>query len=177
MVSVEAGFNYGFTVGLKKDGRVIFAGSNDNGAFNDVYTWRDIVNIKAGNNHIVGLKADGTVVAVGRNDHGQCEVGKWRDIVSISCGTEHTVGLKKDGTLVATGYNPNGRCDVSEWKDIIAVVTSKLNAASQDVTVGIKKDGTILCTDFRSEMEYHLFGEDKLIITPMPTRTLPWSLF
>ena len=177
MVSVEAGSNYDFTVGLKKDGRVIFTGSNDNGAFNDVYTWRDIVNIKAGNNHIVGLKADGTVVAAGRNNQGQCEVGKWRDIVSISCGTEHTVGLKKDGTLVATGYNPNGRCDVSEWKDIIAVVTSKLNAASQDVTVGIKKDGTILCTDFRSKMEYHLFGEDKLIITPMPTRTLPWSLF
>ena len=125
------------TVGLKADGMVVAAGSNDDWQCN-MSDWTDIVSISAGNYHTVGLKADGTVVATGRNWAGQCDVSYWRDIVSIAAGNDHTVGLKADGTVVATGRNYEGQCNVSDWTDIVSI------AAGYDHTVGLKADGTVV---------------------------------
>ena len=132
---IAAGFAH--TVGLKADGMVVAAGSNDDGQCN-VRDWRDIVSIAAGAYHTVGLKADGTVVATGRNSSGQCDVSDWTDIVSIAASAGHTVGLKADGTVVAAGYNGSGRCNVRGWTDIVSI------AAGWDHTVGLKTDGTVV---------------------------------
>ena len=132
---IAAGYNY--TIGLKNDGTLISAGSNDSGQC-DVSNWKDIVSIFAGFIHTVGLKSDGTVVAVGENDYGQCDVSNWKDIIAISAGDNHTVGLKSDGTVVAVGENDYGQCDVSNWKDIIAI------SAGDNHTVGLKSDGTVV---------------------------------
>ena len=134
---IAAGWDH--TVGLKVDGTVVAAGSNDAGQCN-VRDWTDIVSIAAGSYHTVGLKADGTVVAAGDNGRGQCDVSDWTDIVSIAEGSFHTVGLKADGTVVAAGWNDDGQCDVSDWQDIVSIAVGKVH------TVGLKADGTVVAT-------------------------------
>ena len=134
---IAAGWDH--TVGLKVDGTVVAAGSNDAGQCN-VRDWTDIVSIAAGSYHTVGLKADGTVVAAGDNGRGQCDVSDWTDIVSIAEGSFHTVGLKADGTVVAAGWNDDGQCDVSDWQDIVSIAAGKV------LTVGLKADGTVVAT-------------------------------
>ncbi len=125
------------TVGLKADGTVVAAGSNDNGQC-DASGWTNIIAISAGGLHTVGLKADGTVVATGSNSFHQCDVSDWTDIVAISAGYSHTVGLKADGTVVAVSNNMSGKCNVSGWTDIVAV------SAGSAHTVGLKADGTVV---------------------------------
>ena len=109
-----------------------------------VSSWRNIIEISAGDNHIVGLKSDGTVL-VARPDnsyefpyYSQRDVGNWRDLVSVSAGDIHTLGLKADGTVVAVGQNVDGRCDVSEWTDIVAI------SAGNSHSVGLRSDGTVV---------------------------------
>ena len=139
------------TVGLKTDGTVVAAGSNDDGQCN-VRDWTDIVSIAAGDDHTVGLKADGTVVAAGDNGHGQCKARGWTDIVSIAAGISYTVGLKADGTVVAAGWNDDGQCDVRDWTDIVSI------AAGIFHTVGLKADGTVVATGKNDDGQCNVSG-------------------
>lgn len=132
---IAAGYNY--TIGLKNDGTLISAGSNDSGQC-DVSDWKDIVAVSAGNRHTVGLKSDGTVVAAGSNNYGECNIEDWKDIKQISAGDLYTVGLKNDGTVIAVGTNDTGQCDVTSWKEIVSI------SAGFTHTVGLKSDGTVV---------------------------------
>ena len=132
---IAAGYNY--TIGLKNDGTLISAGSNDSGQC-DVSDWKDIVAVSAGNRHTVGLKSDGTVVAAGSNNYGECNIEDWKDIKQISAGHCYTVGLKNDGTVIATGSGEYGKCGVTSWKDIVSI------SAGFTHTVGLKSDGTVV---------------------------------
>ena len=127
------------TVGLRSDGTVVAAGSNEDGEC-DVSDWRDIIAVSTGKCSIVGLKSDGTVAAVGYNEDGKCEVSGWRNITAISSGEYHTVGLRADGTVVAAGSTIDGQCSVSGWRDIVAV------SAGSDFTAGLRSDGTVVAT-------------------------------
>ena len=127
------------TVGLRSDGTVVAAGSNEDGEC-DVSDWRDIIAVSTGNGCIFGLKANGTVIAVGNNLDEQCEVSNWTNIVAVSAGQWHTVGLRADGTVVAAGSTIDGQCSVSGWRDIVAV------SAGSDFTAGLRSDGTVVAT-------------------------------
>ena len=127
------------TVGLRSDGTVVAAGSNEDGEC-DVSDWRDIIAVSTGNGCIFGLKANGTVIAVGNNLDEQCEVSNWTNIVAVSAGQWHTVGLRADGTVVAVGSTIDGQCSVSGWRDIVAV------SAGSDFTAGLRSDGTVVAT-------------------------------
>ena len=127
------------TVGLRSDGTVVAAGSNEDGEC-DVSDWRDIIAVSTGNGCIFGLKANGTVIAVGNNLDEQCEVSNWTNIVAVSAGQWHTVGLRADGTVVAVGSTIDGQCSVSGWTDIVAV------SAGSDFTAGLRSDGTVVAT-------------------------------
>ena len=127
------------TVGLRSDGTVVAAGSNEDGEC-DVSDWRDIIAVSTGNGCIFGLKANGTVTAVGNNLDEQCEVSNWTNIVAVSAGQWHTVGLRADGTVVAVGSTIDGQCSVSGWRDIVAV------SAGSDFTAGLRSDGTVVAT-------------------------------
>ena len=121
--------------GVKADGTVVLAGKTD--GLSEVSSWRDIVAVAAGDNHVVGLKEDGTVVAAGSNDAGQCDVSKWRDIAAIAAGKKHTVGLKRNGTVVAVGRNSDRQCEVSKWRDVMAI------AAGGDRTLVLQKNRNV----------------------------------
>lgn len=84
-------------------------------------SWRDIIEVSAGEYYTLGLREDGSVIATGKNEFGQCNISDWRDIIAISAGTRHSVGLRADGTVVAVGENKDGQCNVSGWRDIVAV--------------------------------------------------------
>ena len=127
------------TVGLRSDGTVVAAGSNEDGEC-DVSDWRDIIAVSTGNGCIFGLKANGTVIAIGHNLDEQCEVSNWTNIVAVSAGQWHTVGLRADGTVVAVGSTIDGQCSVSGWRDIVAV------SAGSDFTAGLRSDGTVVAT-------------------------------
>ncbi len=120
-------------VGLRKDGTVVAAGGNKNGACN-VENWKDIILVACGEYHTVGLKKNGTVIAAGRNKDGECNVENWKDIISVSCGKYHTVGLRKDGTVVATGRNKYGACNVGHWQNVQFVF------CGEQVTIGVKAE-------------------------------------
>jgi hypothetical protein len=140
IVSVSSGceaYAYNLlTVGLKKDGTVVYADCLENDDNYSITSWTHMKAVEAGGYHIVGLKEDGTVVATG--DSSESSVSKWSDIVAISAGSRYTVGLKSDGTVVASGLNDENQCDVSRWMNIVSV------SAGMNHTVGLRDDGTVV---------------------------------
>lgn len=129
--------NIDYAFGLRSDGTVLAAGSNNYGNC-DVSDWTDIVALVCGSHHTVGLRSDGTVLAVGGNHQGQCDVSDWRDVVSIACGPFSTLGLRRDGTVLAVGNNDKGQCDVGDWRDVAAIYPAG------NRTFGLRRDGTVL---------------------------------
>ncbi|WP_418303035.1 Ig-like domain-containing protein [Neobacillus drentensis] len=135
MVAVSS--SYWNTVGLKKDGTVVFTGDNRYGRIY-VGDWKDIVAITSGNDHVVGLKKDGTVVTTGNGFAGQRNTDNWKGIVDIAAGMDFTVGLKSDGTVVGVGYNPYGQISLGDWRNIRDI------SANEYQTIGLRNDGTII---------------------------------
>lgn len=128
------------TVGLKADGTVVAAGSNEYGQCN-VQDWTNIVAITADSKHTVGLRADGTVVAVGETtipyyDYNRCDVGSWENIIAISVNEHQTLGLRVDGTVITTGSSNWDQDDIADWTDIVAISAANWNV------LGLKADGT-----------------------------------
>ena len=156
------------TVGLKADGTVLAAGSNEYGQC-DVSGWTNVVAVSAGVWNTVGLKADGTVVATrgGYNGSGQWDVSGWTDVVAVSAGSMHTVGLKADGTVVATKGNSSGCCDVSGWTDVVAV------SAGWNYTVGLLADGTVVAAGNNNHGQCNVSGwTDVVAISAVGSHTV-----
>ena len=102
---------YDFTVGLTKEGNVLFAGNKGNFQDNSLTEWKDITGIAAGSDYIVAVDKFGFVYAAGDNRQGQCDVSNWHQVESIAAGYDHTVALGKNNELLAAGYNGNGQCN------------------------------------------------------------------
>lgn len=137
---LAAGASY--TVGLKKDGTVIFTTISDeehDEGETAVEDWEDIIAVSAGYNFTVGLKKDGTVICT--NAFRQSYVEDWEDIIAVSSGSG-VVGLKKDGTVV-TEYEDE---ELAKFKDIVAV------SVGGNCIVCLKKDGTIACAPFDTQV-------------------------
>lgn len=135
-------------VGLRRDGSLLFEGSDHAGQQHAVRHWSGITAVSAGAQHIVGLFADGTVRAAGENAAEQCNVQNWTDITAIAAGAFHTVGLRKDGTVCAIGNNNRNQCNVQDWTDIISI------AAGHFHTVGLCKDGTVKVAGATDDKQY-----------------------
>ena len=165
IVAVAAGYRH--TVGLRADGTVAVAGAPIGYGYSfsmaandiipigdsDVYKWKDIVAIAAGNDFTLGLKSDGTVVAAGNNKYVQFDVSSWHDIVSIAAGGRHAVGLKSDGTVVVIGEDyaiNNIKNNQSDWRDIMEV------AAGESHIVGLRADGTVVAA---GGLQPYVYGE------------------
>ncbi len=130
---------YDFILGLKADGTVIAAGSNEYGKC-DVSHWKDITAISASASFAVGLKKDGTVLFSGYND-GDLQVEDWTDIIQITAGQHIIAGLKKDGTVVATGPSYYNLDEVKNWTDIV-----KISGYKDLGITGYKRDGSTVNT-------------------------------
>lgn len=121
---------------VRTDGTVRLAGRC---SFKDrIRTWRNIVSVSCGRDHVVGLRRDGTVVAAGENNGGQCNVENWKNVISIDAGYNCTVGLCSDGTVLTISRLSD---EVKSWKNIIAV-----GVGSFDYVVGLRQDGSVVST-------------------------------
>lgn len=134
-----------FTIGLKLNGTLCLAQSNNNEFYSfskRINEFNNIVSVATGSQQILGIREDGTVIAAGINDCGQCNVGNWNKIVSVSVGDRHSVGLKSDGTVVSTKFIGNkkyyGQCNTDNWTDIVAISAGSFH------TLGLKSDGTVI---------------------------------
>lgn len=81
---IRTACGYHFTLGLRNDGKIMYAGSEDVEALiGECKQWNDIVLIDSSgvSDYVVALRTDGTVMATGENNCGQCDVSNWRDIV------------------------------------------------------------------------------------------------
>lgn len=113
----------GCTVGLRKDGTVLYAGNGLAGADN-VAAWRDIVQIAATSDVTYGLLDNGKVICTPYDadkdkkkavpDKGQRMVDEWHDIVSIWTGKDFVIGLRKDGKVMFAGDGSDGLGDVQD---------------------------------------------------------------
>jgi hypothetical protein len=85
------------TVGLKKDGSVVTAGSE-----NEMPEWKEIVYICGD----FGLKSNGDVLFAGYDKNIRNKVMTWKNIVYIKeLSYNNIVGLMADGTVVSTDSN------------------------------------------------------------------------
>lgn len=127
-------------VGLKRDGSVVTAGSNDSKQLSGVASWSEVAVISAGDVHTAALLKNGTVVATGHYvwNYDITKLYSSSPIISIASGYLHTVALHEDGTVTAIGSNEYGQCDVSNWRDIIAVY------AGTEHTLGLRLDGSVV---------------------------------
>jgi len=135
-ISIGYGTESSHVVGLKADGEVIAAGSNESGQCN-TQQWRDIVAVSAGSKFTAGLKSDGSLIFAGGNIIGSTQINS-RDITSFSLGGSHFVILKTGGFVDAVGNNDFGQCDTQEWRDITAISAGFIH------TVGLRGDGTVI---------------------------------
>ncbi len=134
------------SIGLRSDGTVISAGSNENGQRN-VSDWENIAHVDASDTMTVGASWDGKAYTTSSDEALQNAVSAWSGIVMVSAGDAHVVGLKNDGTVVAAGDNSMGQCDVSAWTDITMI------AADANHTIGLKKDGTVVAAGDNSSRQ------------------------
>ena len=144
IVAISAGPT--FTIGLRKDGSLIFTGKMTESMEQDMRDWQNIKQISlpcgGAETFVVGLKYDGTIVYSGAySDVFVPEISQWSDIEEVETGFCHIVGRKSDGTVVTTEYNSYEKFPVQEarqWSDIIDI------AAGLTYTLGVKCDGTVV---------------------------------
>ena len=101
-------------VGLKNDGRIVYAGESSD--LSDCLNWTDVdkifffddfsIDMEMGS-LLVGIRKDGTVLTDG------CvavDTADWSDIVDVVAWQEGLVGLRRNGTLVTAPFG--------SWRDI-----------------------------------------------------------
>ncbi|MBQ2265865.1 MAG: hypothetical protein II342_00545 [Clostridia bacterium] len=101
--SVEAGA--GYTIALKADGTVLYAGLPDEKS--KAANWQDIVAIAADNLYAVGLNSSGDVLLAGKSansliDFGRSAAADWKNVCYIAAGQSIIAALTEDGKLLTT---------------------------------------------------------------------------
>lgn len=140
------------TIGLKKDGTVEVAGNLTTTQKARISSWKNIVDVAAGERYVVALQNDGRVVADGHNGDYQCDVGNWKNIIDIDAGWRFTVGLTDNGELLYAGQAKKQisdyESDTEAWKDVIKISASggqpNGHLRGGGHTVGLKSDGTLV---------------------------------
>lgn len=162
IVSVLAG--NGFTVGLRDNGRVVYAG--DNSAVRAALAgWDNIERIELTEglaSYIIGYGRDGSIslsspfTAWHQYSYlvhwTESDFASWRNIKKLYVGGSFSVGLCNDGSILfmAKGEKKQNELDelrniVSRWKDI-----KELYVDWSPLIVALKTDGTIITNDEKS---------------------------
>ena len=174
---IDVSILHHFAVGLRADGTVAYAGSNER-VREELGSWRNIIQVEAGSSDIIGLKSDGTVVTV-NTDGKKYDVENWTNIIAVAAGAESIFALRSDGTyncvvfgtvfenegsnIKAISAGPNGNAllsadgtvnidtwnmdRVEQWSDIIAI------SGGGGRVMGLKSDGTVVASDYYTDEE------------------------
>jgi hypothetical protein len=110
-----------FTIGLKADGSVVWAGQNI--WCDSIKDWDNLKYITVGGGlagDIVGIGNDGRVLVTEEGRiRGKEVVGDWSDIVTAAVNGNNIVGIKSDGTAVFTvSFRWDEITELSDWSDL-----------------------------------------------------------
>ncbi len=110
-------------VGLRKDGTLVPAGTNERGEL-EVRDLKNVTQVITGYLHTVALTADGKVHYIGYNKHGRADCEKWTSVKKLLGGDDHLAVIFNDGSMAAVGYNADGQCDLKDVVDAIGGTVS-----------------------------------------------------
>ena len=137
----------GFTVGLRSDGTVLYAG-DDTAAARNFSTWKDVVRLeKQGWLYIVGYQADGGICLQSFDPWGysdlwtQEELSGWKGIRDLQIEYDFCAGLCSDGTVVLVSRGPDisryMNNKISSWQNIVQIIGGGYGL------LGLRQDGGI----------------------------------
>lgn len=147
------------TLGLKKNGTVVPAGTDYNVVYSDVSTWTDVARVYAGDTKALAVRKDGTVLFSDGAipEEYRRELAEWRDIKALYNVDDAIIGLKKDGSVVIVStprkyptLDEAAIKQVAAWTDIEKISVSNTHA------VGLKKDGTLVFAGDNSQGQFNI---------------------
>lgn len=115
----------------------------------NTFSWKNIVQIAAGEYFTVGLTSNGRVLFTGLESgivklpsgadyEYSIDVSGWENIVYITAGVAFVAGVTSEGTVLVSGCTQS--MDVSEWSDIVKI------AAGDFHLVALKSNATCVGT-------------------------------
>ncbi len=151
-----------FTIGLRRDGTVVFAGNDYSGAGKRIASWRNIARIElsSGRDYVIGYRWDGTVALEylsswgsfgGSSDWREADFASWKDVKQLLISTWYCLALHGDGTvsyLAGEAESRDALRPVAAWKNI-----EQLAMNDNLLVVGLKSDGTVVSTNDRALSE------------------------
>ena len=141
----------GCTIGLRSDGKIVFAGEDQyNMGWQQAELWTDIERFEIIGGWIIGYKKDGSIDTTGDFD-----VSSWTDVVSVAADywqNNFMAGLRSDGT-VSIAFNENEEIsrkylEVTNWRNIKQLVYDMIWTGStlECALIGLRNDGTVEAT-------------------------------
>lgn len=133
------GSDYGFYVGLKKNGRTVAAGYNGEGQCTDINTWYNIKSVSFLLNNAVGLTYAGTLVCSGKLKNSA--VWKNQNNIKKLCAGNHIVSLlKTDGTVTILRFNNDSTYAGLQQNNLSGISDIQVE---DDRTYAIHNDGSV----------------------------------
>ena len=151
IVAIYAGEDY--SLGLRADGRVAWAGCDASDAIRALSGWRDIqsLELQGWENYVVGYRSDGSVALTSLYGWDGCdwrepwteqELAGWTNVKKLRINGDLCVGLQRDGHVLAATKDREAFGalvdTVQRWQDVRDILVY------YDLVVGLKTDGTIV---------------------------------
>ena len=149
----------GFSAVLNEDGSVVTSGMISKNA-KEVESWRNIIDIAAGNNHLAGLDSNGRVYCVG--DSEACDIAGTRGVTKIFATDNATIALNEIGTLSYSGslIGSSYLGDFLNIKDIASSDNILAILNSEDTLNVYSKSGSYLKSETWTELVDVACGND-----------------
>ena len=154
IVAIYAGED--FSLGLRADGRVAWAGRDGSDAIRVLSDWHDIqsLELQGWENYVVGYRSDGSIALTSlydwdgydwREPWTERELAGWTNVKKLRIDGDLCVGLQRDGHVLAATKDRESfgaLVDaVTRWQDIRDILVY------YDLAVGLKSDGSLVTTD------------------------------
>lgn len=151
----------GFTVALREDGKVLYAGDDFSGVGQRIRSWDGIerIELQGWQSYLVGYREDGSLrleALLDREQYGYSDLWSEKDLASWS-GVEQLyldygvcLGLTRAGRVLAISRDPeyDGLCrELSSWRGI-----RQLGDVGYGLVLGLREDGTVTCAAIDDEI-------------------------
>ena len=149
----------GFSAVLNEDGTVVTSGLISKNS-KEVESWKNIIDIAAGNNHIAGLDSNGRVYCVG--DSEACDIAGTRNVTKIFATDNATIALNEIGTLSYSG-SLIGSSYLGDFLNVKDIASSDniLAILNSDSTLNVySKSGSFLKSETWTEIVDVACGND-----------------
>ena len=149
----------GFSAVLNEDGSVVTSGMISKNA-KEVESWRNIIDIAAGNNHLAGLDSNGRIYCVGDNE--ACDIAGTRGVTKLFATDNATIALNEIGTLSYSGslIGSSYLGDFLNIKDIASSENILAILNSEDTLNVYSKSGSYLKSETWTELVDVACGND-----------------